>query len=756
MKYIYTLFVIFIVNISINSQNFFTPISEKRIQTETNKKSIQAIKYLTYNLNSTKMKEYLKQIPEFKDSDIKTNAPVIELPMSDGKIAKFRIWKSSVMAPELAKKYPELVTYSGQGIDDPYATIKLDFTELGFHAQIKSIVNGDNFIDPYSKTDFSNYLVYNKKDLVPRPINCENKGDGTELLKKNSSIQSITPSVGSEIRIYRLAIACTGEYAISATGLPSPTVAQALSAIVTTVNRVNGVYEQELATRLVLIPNNDIIVFTDPATDPFAGNNDAGILLDESIDKIDLYIGDSNYDIGHTFSTGGGGVAYQGVVCFPRTKFTDINGDYYISKAGGITGSANPVGDAYDIDYVAHEMGHQFGCPHTFNATTSNCGGGNRDDANAVEPGSGVTIMGYAGICSATNDLATNSIPYFHTRSFEVATGYISIDGTCSVNNAVANSAPVVNAGLDYTIPKSTPFKLTGSATDAQGNGTLTYSWEQNDNGPASDWNLPTGNAAIFRNFEPTTEPYRYFPEFSDVLYNTTTIGEILPSYGRTMEFRLTARDNNAGCGGVANDDTIITVSDSSGPFTVTSPSTAVSWAGNSTQTITWNVASTNMAPVNCANVSILLSTDGGLTYPTTLLASTANDGSEVITIPNTPTTNARIMVTCVGNVFYNINPINFIISSALAVDDINASKDVFVVYPNPSKGILNIKFNKEIDTYAISIYDISGKLVYNQGSNKPNNDNISSFNLGKLNNGEYIINIKSNSLEKNIKWMKK
>ncbi|WP_449399552.1 reprolysin-like metallopeptidase [Chryseobacterium wanjuense] len=543
------------------------------------------------------------------------------------------------------------------------------------------------------------------------------------------------------MRIFRFAVACTGEYAQAATGLSSPTVAQTLSAIVTSVNRVNGVYEQELAVRLVLVANESSIVFTNPATDPFTGNNDGNILIDESQAQIDAIIGSANYDVGHTFSTGGGGLAGLGVIC-------DNTG-----KALGVTGSPNPVGDPYDIDYVSHEVGHQFGGPHTFNGTTGSCGGGNRDASHAVEPGSGITIMAYAGICGSTNDLAPNSIPIFHTNSFQSITETIQTT-TCQVTNPVSNTAPVVNAGNDYTIPKSTPFKLTGSATDAQGNA-LTYCWEQNDIESAGNWNAPTGNAPLFRSFVPDTVPYRYFPKITDVINNTVTKGEILPSYARAMEFRLTVRDNNAGCGGVANDDAKITVDGNSGPFTVTAPGTAVNWAGNSSQTITWNVANTTAAPVSCANVSILLSTDGGLTYPTTILASTPNDGSQVVTIPNVNTNQARIMVAGVGNVFFNINPVNFTITQVLGVNEVDGNKDVFVVYPNPGKDLLNIRFINANDIYDITIYDVSGKLVFSKLNNKLNHDKIGTFNVAQLIKGDYMINIKSKNINKTIKWIK-
>lgn len=732
---------IFILSFSLaKAQDFFMPISEKSLKEELRNRTVQPEKFLTYTLDVTGIKNYFNSVPELKDSDSKDQAPIIVLPMPDGTKAKFRIWKSSVMAPELAQQFPKLVTFTGQGIDDRYATLKLDFTELGFHAQIKSVATGDLYIDPYAKNAIDHYIIYKKEDLINKtPRVCGTKDDGPEFEKKSAQ-KTVTPGVGTQIRIFRFAVACTGEYAQAATGLASPSVAQTLSAIVTSINRVNGVYEQEVAVRLILVANETSVIFTNPVTDPFNGNDDANTLIDESQDQIDALIGTANYDIGHTFSTGGGGLAGLGVIC-------NASG-----KGSGITGSSNPVGDPYDIDYVAHEVGHQFGGPHTFNATTVNCAG-NRSAANAVEPGSGITIMAYAGICGGTNNLASNSIAIFHTRSFQSITSKVQ-STSCQVTTPVSNTIPVVNAGNNFTIPKSTPFKLTGSATDTGSTG-LTYCWEQNDTGPAGNWNAPTGNAPLFRSFLPVTVPYRYFPRITDVINNTVTKGEILPSYGRTMEFRLTVRDNNAGCAGVANDDAAITVDGNSGPFLVTAPATAVNWTGNTTQTITWDVANTTAAPVNCANVSILLSTDGGLTYPTTIVASTPNDGSEVVTLPNVSTTQARIMVAGAGNVFYNINPVNFTISQILAVDEINGNKDIFVVYPNPSKGILNIKFGKPNDSYDIAIHDVSGRLVFSRSNNKLDHDKVGTFNLSHLIKGDYLVTIKAKDLTKTIKWIK-
>jgi hypothetical protein len=375
--------------------------------------------------------------------------------------------------------------------------------------------------------------------------------------------------------------------------------------------------------------------------------------------NINTVIGNANYDIGHVFSTGGGGIAGLSVVCTSD------------QKAYGVTGSPVLVGDPFDIDYVAHEMGHQFGASHSFNSATDACGGGNATTYSNAEPGSGSTIMGYAGICGSDN-LQLNSDAQFHAVSYDEISIYTTVGtgNNCAVKTATGNTPPTVNAGADFTIPKSTPFSLTGSGTDANGD-VLTYSWEQVDvGGPFGTWDNPSGNAPIFRSFVPASTPTRFFPKIADVINNTTVKGEILPSYARTMHFRLTARDNRASGGGVCSDETAITVSGTAGPFVVTYPNTAgLTWLVNDFKTITWDPAGTEVAPINCANVKIELSVDGGTTYPVTLLASTPNDGKEEIQVPNNVSTRARIRITAVGNIFYDISNINFAIQQPTAVE---------------------------------------------------------------------------------------
>ena len=649
--------------VSASAQNFFRDVSESSMKLTAQKRVIIPQKYRTLQLDTSSILSFLKLMPSEQKISNRDMTPEIAIPMPDGTITRFHIWESSVLAPELAAANPNIKTFTGQGIDDRTATIKIDWTEFGFHAMISSSVTGDVFIDPYDIRTVTNYITYFKTDYnkagkfreyAPRI--------SQEFLKKQ---QTITPDnvqaaicLGTQLRTYRLAVACTHEYAIAATQLPSPTKAQVLAKITTTINRINGIFEKELSVRLTLVANENNVIFESDAVDQFSdgANNDPYALIDEGQQLIDMNIGSANYDIGHTFSTGAGGLAGVGVVCIAG------------QKAAGVTGNDNPTGNRYDVDYVAHEMGHQFGASHTFNSNQGFCGENNQlSPTSNAEPGSGSSIMGYAGICD-TDNLQDTSEAQFHTISFDEIGSFITtVSPNCAAVTATGNTVPTVNAPTSYIIPTSTPFVLTGSATDPNASDVLTYSWEQADvGGPTGVWNAPAGDAPLFRSFKPASTPVRHFPKLSNQISGTSTIGEILPSYARTMHFRLTARDNRAGGGGVCYAATTVTTVATAAPFIVTSPSASgIVWNVNEFQTVTWNPVGTALAPISAANVAIQLSTDGGLTFPTTILASTPNDGTEEIQVPNNITTQARIRVIAVGNIFYDFSNNNFTIQTA-------------------------------------------------------------------------------------------
>ncbi|MFN0277528.1 MAG: reprolysin-like metallopeptidase [Pyrinomonadaceae bacterium] len=642
--------------------------------------------YETFRLNKSALQALLKQAPEEYSGG---KAVVLSLPMPDGSFSRFEIEHSLVVERGLLVRYPELgETYRGRGIDDRTATARFDFMPSGFHSMILS-ANGTVIVDPYSVGDTENYISFFKRDQPKSgKFECEVTSDagGFESFtkpKKNLDLRDFLPDVsepevlsGTQLRTYRLAVAATNEYCVAVGG---NTVAGSLAAQVVVMNRVNGVYNRDLAIHMNIIANNNLIVYAgnnmscggacNSSNDPYT-NNDGFAMLDQNQNNVTSVIGSANYDIGHVFSTGGGGVATLGSPCSSSIK------------ARGVTGLGSPLGDPFAIDYVAHEIGHQFGANHTFNSTVGNCGG-NREPTAAFEPGSGITIMGYAGLCDA-QDLALHSIDTFHVKSLEEIVSFSQSGGgnSCPVITSSGNILPVVTGPGNFIIPRNSAFALTASATDGNGD-TLTYDWQEYDLGSAAT-TVPNTDAdgikPIFRPYPPTASGTRNFPALQYILNNANVppssydcgrpgnpclLGELLPSVSRTMTFKVIVRDNRANAGGInTNTSSLVTVNGASGPFTVTSPNTGVSYVGNSTQTVTWNVAGTSGSPVNAANVRILFSINGGSTFPTVLVASTANDGSQTVTIPNTPTTTARIKVEAVGNIFFDISNTNFTVTA--------------------------------------------------------------------------------------------
>lgn len=672
-----------------NGDHLWTQVDESTA-TIRGPRSIAPENYLVYRVNSAELKRILASAPLEFTAAARARQIIFEVPTPDGRLERFWLEESPVLAPSVAAQFPTWKTFSGQGIDDPTATARFDINISGFHGYVSGI-NGTYLIDPYSSNDRNHYIAYYKGSVTATdPFSCGVDGSSIDAPYPVSG-RAPEYSNGENLRTLRIAFSATKEY----TTFHGNSTTTAFAAITTTVNRMILIYRRELAVTFTIVSN---------LTTVFSVGNDGGFpdasnpnVADLSVTRnqivLDGAYGDANYDIGHALSRTGNP---NGLALSPSLCSTG-------SKAQGFTGAPVPQGDGYDVDYVAHEIGHQFGMSHTFN---NNVDGSctTRSANSAYEPASGVTIMGYGGICAPRN-LSANSIDVFHARSLEqslaeMGTNPPSPGGTCGTTAATANVPPVPNAGANFTIPRLTPFTLTGSATDATNNG-LTYSWEEydlgNPTGSTSDPDTDANGARpIFRSYNPSTSPSRTFPSMTYILNNannppatyTTMLpnaptsgstngyncaagencitGESLPSIARTMNFRLTVRDNFAAGGGVADATMQVTVA-ATGPFRVTSPNTNVTYAGNSTQTVTWDVGGSSGAPVNAANVKISFSSDGGSTFPNVLLANTANDGSETVTIPNVATTTARIKVEAVGNIFFDISDVNFTTTASAA-----------------------------------------------------------------------------------------
>lgn len=624
-------------------------------------------------------------INAFKNKLSSKKEVVMNFPDADGKLTAYKAEEASIMHPDLATRYPNNKSYKGVALDDASKTIRFSVSSLGVYAAIHNVGVGTIYIDPISKNAHK-YAVFNRQDVKrANTFECLVEAHTQHTVKAKSKSKV---SNDLKLRTYELALATTGEYSqfhINNAGVANGTEAEKkeaiMNAVVAVMTRVNAIFERDVAITMTLVANTDALFYLDANTDPYT-NDDGSAMLNENQTTINSIIGVANYDIGHVFSTGGGGIAALVSPCGS-------------GKARGVTGQSSPVGDPFSVDYVAHEMGHQFGANHTFNGTEGSCAG-NRNDATAVEPGSGSTIMSYAGICTPQNVQPLVN-DYFNTVSIQEMRAFVtSGDSDCDDETALVNNlyVPIVNAGDDYVVPKSTPLILKGQASDADGN-SLTYCWEQIDNGVVNITSPPNATqtrGALFRSLSPTSSSDRYLPALSTVLSgNLASTWQVLPSVGRTMDFALTVRDNAVGGGQVAVDEMKITVDGNSGPFVVTSQNeNEVFWAAGTQETILWDVANTNVAPVNCQNVNIELSLDGGLTYPVTLASNVPNDGSQQITVPNNLTAEARIKIESVNNMFYTVNRTNINIINTFAVSVVGNNKQVC----KPASVIFDVDLN--------------------------------------------------------------
>lgn len=577
---------------------------------------------------------------------------LLDLPLPDGRMATFHLEPSPVMEEKLAARYPEFRTFKGRSLSAGTYTARIGWTPKGFHASIHTD-EGTVYIDPYSNRRAAYYMSYFTRDNSPpegwETFRCET--DHTPETSPPLHRETASPPVQRRnkqetlpLLTYRLAMACTGEF----TKFHGGTVEDALAAVVLQVNRLNHVLERDLAIRLMLVNKNDALIFTDPGMDPYT-DGDQEAMLEENPVALNQLIGFGDYDIGHVVGTHStfGGVATLGNVC------SNVKGQ-------GASAMREPVGDAFVIDILAHEIGHQLDARHSF----SNCH--NISPGTAYEPGGGTTIMSYSGICAdPANNLQFLSDDYYHVVSLEEIFNHTRQGGgrTCGQKTPTSNVAPEVHIPQEdgFYIPVSTPFELTARAYDANGD-SLTYCWEQYDLGsePARPGE-PTGNTPLFRSLPPSPSPTRTFPNPGQLLSGTTDRSEVLPAYGRTLTFRCTVRDNHPEAGAAGWDQVDFQTDSTAGPFRITMPNQAgTRWNAGRYTAVRWNVANTDNARVNCQYVNIRLSLDGGRSFPITLLNDAPNTGEAFVTVPDTVSNRARLRIEAADNIFFDISDQNF------------------------------------------------------------------------------------------------
>ncbi|HHQ4579465.1 TPA: reprolysin-like metallopeptidase [Aeromonas hydrophila] len=563
---------------------------------------------------------------------LQAGARSLTLPLPDGGEVTFTLEAYDLLPADQAAKFPEILTFKGHNPAAPVETGRFDLGPLGFHAmfthQGKTV-----FVDPLRNAD--GYAVYYQQDAYSRLEEDADKVIGSEASRALAHKVQVDGNVRKR---YVIAISTAGEY----TQFHGGSKVLATAAIATLLNRVNEVYQRDVGAEFQLASGNDNIIFTDPASDPFT-NGDADFGINSVVQANAQTLPSAPlgpFDIGHVINTGGGGLASLGALCTA-------------TRSQGMTGSATPVGDAFFIDYVAHEIGHQFGADHTFNGTTNSCGSGNREATQAWEPGSGTTIMAYAGICGDEN-IQPHGDPYFHSKSIEQMRAHMATVPACGTTLSLANNAPQAAAGASRIIPANTPFVLKGAGADLDGD-PLTYTWEQIDLGTESSspaTMVDDGSRPLFRFVSPTSSPERILPSLPSLLSGTLAKGEAWPTTNRDLNFRLTVRD---GKGGVASDDMKVQVVNTGSAFRLTAP-LGVALTPGASQAVSWDVAGTTLATISCSKVDLFITQNEGTSW-SNLAVSQPNSGAATVTLPADLASAARLKVACSDNIFFAISP---------------------------------------------------------------------------------------------------
>ncbi len=670
--------------------------------------------YRKLALDINAMAGLIRQAPMENTEAARTSPLILSLPMPDGRMENFAVWEAPIMAKELATAYPMIKTYAGRSIENPNNRMRIHLSPLGFNA-IFLTTAGTAHIAPLAEGQTEYYMSFYLKDIE---VNLENlplemcgvhsaNWDGMGLDPAHfPSDQSIelngergVGSVAVDNQKYRLAVATTAEFSNAHGG----NVTSVLNQVTLLMNNVNMVMEGENAITLELIPTTTQAFFFPPNnSDPYTNGN-TGAMIDQNPPALNAAVGSSSYDIGHVFGTNAGGLASTGSVCG--------NAD---NKGRGVSCEFGAYSGLPFYLIIAHEMGHQFNALHTFNL----CDMENESTETAYEPGSGSTIMCYAGASDCGPNYVQNMDDnYYHINSL-IRIQQFSRDntsgGACDQLTAIGNNSPEASIALvdGFYIPISTPFQLTGAATDPDGD-PMTYCWEQYDKGPQSTLGTPIGTAPLFRSRLPTTSLTRVLPRIETIIANSTDKTEVLPTITRPITFRFTARDNNAPAGAWGYAEVKFNATETAGPFVVTNPNTTgITWEVGDYKEVTWNVANTTNNLVNCQFVNIKLSTDGGFTYPVTLLAQTPNDGSAFVVVPDEITTTARVRVEAADNIFFDISNNNFSI--------VAPAEPGFALVQNIEFGTACIPDDFEVELETTALLGFSGEITFSASDLPP------------------------------------
>lgn len=572
----------------------------------------------------------------------KSAVDVRYLPDAQGEVTPWEVRPFDAFSEQLRAQYPELVSFQAQHPTKPNQYLWFSQGPGGVHASIwDGAAQEYVFMDPVKGT--GKHLQYTAKYQAPDPsFFCGTPEVSGSISAKDAASTAVGAPVS--LRTFRMVVAASGEY----TTYHGGTVAGALEAINATLTRVNMVFVRDLSLKLELIEQTAQVIYTDATLDPF-GNGD----LNEEIDAtLRTVVGPTLYDLGHLFhqGTNNGNAGYIGSLCQDA------------KKGAAFTSGANPEGERFDIDYVAHEIGHQLGGNHSFAYESEGT-------IAQVEPGSGTTIMSYAGLVGADN-VAFSSSDYFHGISVIQIANYLNTQA-CGASFSTANNNPEITQIQERIwVPKATPFVLKGAAADLDDS--LTYNWEQVDAGlmGADQFGPDNLSGPAFRSFPAQPTGTRYFPALSAVaqgrlLNDTPSVSfgwETLSDLPRKYQFLLTVRDNHPISGGIDQGLTEVVVDAQSGPFVVHTPASNVVEQSGGVTEILWSVAGTDRGLIQESKVSIWLSTNGGISFSTLLAHAVPNNGATSVVLPLVNTNQARIMVAAVDGAFFAVSPVSFTI----------------------------------------------------------------------------------------------